>query len=329
MQVKVKKAARRRALPALKAVLLLVIVGTVWYTLRQQRQGLDDIFREFRTALTLPNALLLALVIALTALNWSLEARKWQALARRIEAVTFADALRGVLAGLSIGFVSQVNAGDFLGKVGSLRSDRRLEALGAVLLGSGVQSFVTLAFGTLAYALFLNRVPQSPDRAHLLVLAGLGGTLAASLWLYARRDRLETWLARFGWLRRFSRNFHVLQTYTPGEVSAVLGWATLRHLTFTGQFLLVLRMFDVRLPLVDSWTAVNGVFLAKTLVPAFHFLSDLGIREFSALYFFGFFGVPAARVVSATLTLWLFNLLLPVLVGSVFVFQLRFSRTAR
>lgn len=329
MQVSLKNVARRRTLPLLKASVLLVVAGTVWYTLRQQRQGLSAIFQEFTKALTLPNAVLLGLVVALTALNWSLEARKWQALARKIEPISFGDALRGVLAGLSIGFVSQVNAGDFLGKVGSLRSDRRLEALGAVLLGSGVQSFVTLAFGTLAYAAFLVRVPEPLGRGHFAGLAVLGSTLALALGLYARRNRLETGLARFRGLRRFSRNFHVLQTYSPTETARVLGWATLRHLTFTLQFLLVLAMFGIRLPLLDSWTVVSLVFLAKTLIPAFHFLSDLGIREFSALYFFGFFDVPAARVVSATLTLWLFNLLIPVLVGSAFVLQLRFPRTAR
>jgi uncharacterized membrane protein YbhN (UPF0104 family) len=329
MQVNLKKPPTRRLGLLLKAAVGVVVVGTVWYTLHQQRQGLGDIFREFRTAFAPGNAARLALVLALTALNWSLEARKWQALARRIEPISFGAALRGVLAGLTIGFVSQVNAGDFLGKVGSLRSDRRLEALGAVLLGSGVQTFVTLAFGTLAYAVFLSRVPEPLDGGYLAVLGLLVGTLAFSGWLYARRDRFEYWLARFDWLRRFSRNFHVLQTYAPGEVARVLGWATLRHLTFSLQFLLVLRVFGVTISLLDAWTVVNLVFLAKTFIPAFHFLSDLGVREFSALYFFGFFGVPAARVVSATLALWLANVLLPVLVGSAFVFQLRLTRRTR
>jgi uncharacterized membrane protein YbhN (UPF0104 family) len=329
MQVKVKKTARHRAGPYLQAALVAVLAGTVWYTLDQQRTGLRAIFSELRTTLAGAGTQYLGLVVGLTALNWSLEARKWQVLARRIERVPFGRALRGVLAGASIGFVSQVNAGDFVGKIGTLHSDRRLDALGAVLLGSLVQTFVTLAFGTAAYALFLGRVPQPLTAGPAAVLLGLLAILGLLLGLYARRAQLEPLLARWSWLRRFGRHVHVMQTYPLREVLGVIGWAVLRHLTFTVQFLLVLRLFGVMLPLRDAWTVVNLVFLAKTVVPTVHFLSDLGVREFSALYFFGFFGVPAARVASATLALWVVNLLVPVVVGSGFALQLTYFRSTR
>ncbi|MES2732218.1 MAG: UPF0104 family protein, partial [Bacteroidota bacterium] len=55
----------------------------------------------------------------------------------------------------------------------------------------------------------------------------------------------------------------------------------------------------------------------------FHFLSDLGVREFSALYIFEFYHASLSAVLAATLSLWLLNILLPALSGSALVWRLK------
>ena len=60
--------------------------------------------------------------------------------------------------------------------------------------------------------------------------------------------------------------------------------------------------------------------------PTFNFLSDLGVREASALLFFERFAVAIEPVILASLLVWIINLLIPTLLSLVFVSKLRFIR---
>jgi uncharacterized membrane protein YbhN (UPF0104 family) len=61
----------------------------------------------------------------------------------------------------------------------------------------------------------------------------------------------------------------------------------------------------------------------KSVLPSFNFLSDLGIREFSAVYFFSPLGVDEIAIISASLLIWLINLLAPAMVGFFYVLRLK------
>ncbi len=309
------------------ALRLLILIAVVWFVVqafRERQTGLAEIVRYARQSLTAAHAGMLVLVAVLTPLNWSLEALKWRELAAKIQPVTFGDAFRGVLAGLSLGFATPANLGDFAGRLGSLKSDRRLENLGALAVGNAMQFYVSLLGGTLAYGYFLAKILPQPTAGHWLVLGLLLVTLGFGLWVAARRRTVPALFESRRWLQRFGQYVRVVAEYSPGELGRVLGWAALRYAVFTGQFMLVLPVFGIDLPLADALCGVTLVFFAKTAIPAFHFLSDLGVREFTALYFFSFWHVAPEAVVSATLTLWLINILLPAAVGTGWLLRVRF-----
>lgn len=58
-----------------------------------------------------------------------------------------------------------------------------------------------------------------------------------------------------------------------------------------------------------------------------NFLSDLGIREFSAIYFFDHFGVDLVAVINASLTLWIINILLPTIIGAPLTLKMKLRTT--
>lgn len=305
---------------------LLTLVLVLWFVvqaLRQRQTGLLEIAQHLRRSLQPASLGWLALTVALIPLNWSLEALKWRGLARKIQPVCFRDALEGVLAGLSFGFATPANLGDYAGRLLNLNSDRRLENLGAALLGNGAQYFVTLLGGTMGYAYFQATHAGTLHPGHRLLLGAMVLALGFGLWVGLRREAALNRLARYRWLAPVSRSLWVIGRYRAGELAHLMGWATLRYLVFSLQFLLVLHGFGIRLSLAELLSTVALVFFAKTVLPSFHFLSDLGIREFTALYFFSFFAVQPAAVVSATLTLWVLNILGPVMVGTVFLLRLK------
>lgn len=317
---------RQFSLFLLKWIAPILILWLVVRSLQEKQQDLGQVVTLLQQAFTGKNGGWLILTLLLTAVNWSIEALKWQALARKLEPMPFGTALKGVLAGQSLGFVSQANLGDMAGKMGYLSARNRLDSIGAFLLGSTIQFLVTLFAGTLAYTAFLVRI--SAGWGHWAVLTALWIACLITFWLLTLRGRAAPLLERVSWLASSARFFRILETYSRKDVAYVTTLASLRFLTYSLQFLLVLYGFEVGLPVADQLTVVWLLFLTKSIIPAFSFLSDLGIRTFSTVYFFGFYDVNPALVTSASLTVWLVNILIPVLVGIVFVVQLRYFRAS-
>lgn len=262
-------------------------------------------------------------LVVLIPVNWGFEALKWQILLQRIEKTSFWDAYRGVLAGVSLGFALPAQLGDTAGRVLSLRSGERGAAIGASLVSGGMQFYVALVFGAVAWAHYLVQVPKrdTPTGRWLLVL--LVGLSAAGVLFGLVRQRLVRWLETRSGLRRYANYWNVAGLYDDYEIGLALGAATARYMIFSTQFYLALRLVGVSLPNDVSASGIGLVFLAKTITPAFNLLSDLGVREAASLWVFAPFGVPAPVLITATLTLWTANLLTPVLVGLVWVWQIK------
>jgi hypothetical protein len=55
-------------------------------------------------------------------------------------------------------------------------------------------------------------------------------------------------------------------------------------------------------------------------------LSDLGVRELSAMYVFGLLGQERLQVLSASLSLWLLNIVVPSAIGLFFVLRLKLGK---
>lgn len=312
----------RRAWFGVRLVLLCLMLGYIGFTLVQRQESLTKLFRQWQLAWNINNAGYGALLMLLGPVNWWLEARKWRLLAGKIARISTKEAFRGVLAGLSLGFVTPNTLGDYAARVWMLENRNRMEAIGAVLLGRLAQLYITLLCGGTALAYFV-RTEFPLQRGWLLVIwLLLGILLAAGLYVAVDR-RFVLALHRVRRLKKISRYLDVLAVYRPSEVFRVLGFALFRYAVFSFQCVLLLLIFSIHLPWATMLTGTSLVFLAKSVVPAFHFLSDLGVREFSSLYIFSYYEVAPSAVLAATLSLWLLNILLPALVGWLLLWRLK------
>lgn len=269
----------------------------------------------------------LAGLVLLAPVNWGFEALKWQLLIRRVEPVRYGAAYRGVLAGLSLGFVLPTQVGDTTGRVLSLRSARRGEAVGASLVSGGLQFLVALLFGALAWTYQLTTLSIRNTGLGWLLAGLLLALILLALGAGAARKQLinRPLLHRYSWTRKLAPYWQIAGQYTAPELLSAFGAAVARYLVFSFQFYLVLRLYGIDLPAGPVAAGIGLVFLAKTITPAFNLLSDLGVREAAALWVFSPYAVPAPLLLTATLTLWLTNVLLPVLVGLIWVWQLRIT----
>ena len=305
-----------------KIAVFAALVTYIVYIVRQQPFNWAIVQTQLRTV-EHPERWAAGLLL-LTPVNWGLEALKWQLLLRQVERISFRDAYRGVLAGVSLGFALPAQLGDTAGRALSLRT-RPAGAVGASLVSGGMQFYVAIVFGTVAWAHHLAVVSERNNPAGrwllgLLMVLSLGGVVFG--WL---RRRLIGYLAGRPGLSRFAPYWQVAGLYADREIGLALGAAALRYLVFSVQFFLAMQVVGLAVPTEVAASGIGLVFLAKTITPAFNLLSDLGVREAAALWVFSPFNLSVPVLLTATLTLWVANVLTPVLVGLIWVWKLKLT----
>lgn len=260
-----------------------------------------------------------AALLLLMCVNWGLESAKWRWLVSPLEEIGGPRALLATLAGTSVGLITPNRTGEFLGRVLLLSPGTRIAASFATALGSIAQFVVTLSAGGLAMAglLLLDRPLPWPEGGFSIALVMLTAIVtAAALLLYLRPGLLRQLLLLVPFLSRLGEASGILSRYARHELIVVLLLSVLRYAVFTVQFALMLQAFGAGVALGDALLAVPLIYLVTTLVPTV-MLTELGVRGSVSLAVFGPLGGAAPAVLLAAFTVWLVNLVLPAVAGSV------------
>lgn len=307
---------------ALKVAILAVAIFFIHRSIEGNENFNDDFMKAVHNALQWKNAWWLVLLFLLIAVNWSFEALKWKYLVSKLETITFLGAFKGVLTGLTMSFVSTTNAGAYFGRVWQLKHERRYEVLGGIVINSFSQTAITYFFGGFGLNYYLMWNGTLPETWFWPYQVFYGLVVLICIVLVFRSGKSVRLLQR---MTKVYRYLEIISKYTFRDNLIVLGLSSLRYITYFSQFYIVLQLFGIELPLGHLVSGISLVYLAKSIIPNFSFLTDLGIREFTAMQLMGEngYGVPDAMIISATLSLWLINVLFPVIVGSVFTWQMR------
>ncbi len=283
-------------------------------------QGMDRPWAFWRgSADPVPWGMFVA-VGALMLLNWAIEARKWQLLMRPVQRIGFLRSYTATMAGTSIGLITPNRVGEFAGRVLFLDPEHRVQGSFATLLGSIAQFVVTLLVGGVAllFGRYLWHTGSDALQPWSVVVWSALLIGCAAVFLYFSPGAFARLLLAIPWLRRFERHAHVLDTIDRRTLVHVFALSLLRYAVFTLQFALVLEAL-ASVALMQSFMAVPVVFLVTTLVPTTA-LTELGIRGSVAATF-----IPgeAPGIVLSTGFIWLVNIVLPAVAGSVILLVAR------
>ena len=269
-------------------------------------------------------------LVLLMVLNWGLESAKWRWLVAPVEEIGGLRAFLATLAGTSVGLVTPNRTGEFLGRVLFLSPDARIAASFATALGSIAQFVITLLAGglSLVVLLLLERPLPWPGGGLSVTLVVLTAIVAgAALVLFLSPGLFRQLLLLVPFLRKLGEASGILSRYARHELVVVLLLSLLRYVVFTVQFVLMLLAFDAGLRLGDALLAVPLIYLVTTLVPTV-MLTELGVRGSVSLAVLGALGGAASGILLAAFTVWLVNLVLPAVAGSVVLLVVRI-RTRR
>lgn len=271
----------------------------------------------------LHGALITALL--LMGVNWGIESYKWRWLMVPVERIGPWRALVATIAGTSVGLITPNRTGEFLGRVLFLAPENRVRGGFATALGSIAQFVVTLVLGgmgLLAMRLLHRPLPWSSGWIPTMLVSLTALVSIGALLLYLYPGLLRQLLLLLPFLKRLEKPSGVLHAYARHELLAVLLLSLLRYTVFAGQFVLLLRAFGGGAILSDTLLVIPVIYLVSTLVPTM-MLTELGVRGSAAVALFAPLGGVDAGVLLATTVLWLINIVLPALAGSVILIVAR------
>lgn len=277
---------------------------------------------EIRTSLNYALSMLgedpyeLLLVLLLMPVNWLLEGLKWKKLCAPIINLSFKNAFKGVLAGISVAFVTPHGWGDYVARIGLIDNAERMRLIGGLMFGRLTQLLMTLTFGAIGLFMYL-------DKWSVLNFWYLGLFTVIFLFTFFNKTILRRLKP---YLFKVKKYFQIIEDYDMRTIYTVLLYSFLRYLVFGFQFLMIMFIFDIDLSIKTLIGGTTWIFLVKSIVPSFNFLSDLGIREVSAILFFEHYLTDMSPVVMATMLIWLINILLPAILGSLFIFSIKAFR---
>ncbi|WP_229253799.1 lysylphosphatidylglycerol synthase domain-containing protein [Dyadobacter sp. NIV53] len=306
----------------------ILIISYIVTTFRNEEKGIGNVADVFQRILAREHFPILTFMLILVPLNWALESLKWRQLARKVVPISFWDAFRGTLTGLAIGVAAPAQLGDTIGRIAALRSDKRLLAIGAALVSNGIQFYVSVVIGALGWFFIKDRLTITENSKQLLnLLLVIIITLGWIVVLF--RKQLMNWHPSRPYLQKLHSYLKIIGEYTAADLLLSTAYGTFRYFVFLTQFVLALSLFDFPLTYPELSSCVALIFLAKTLIPAINVLGDLGLREFTALFVFKQYNLPAEEIIAATFLIWIINVLGPILIGIFLIWKYKWKNVIK
>jgi uncharacterized membrane protein YbhN (UPF0104 family) len=279
-----------------------------------------------------PNLGIMLLVFVLMFLNWGLEARKWQLLVSRIQKVSFGRAFKAIFSGQALGFNTPNRVGESAGRAIFLDEGNRLRGIVLSVVGSMSQIIVTFATGLVS--LIYMRLHILDDTHHLEGLSifwldGLIYALTVGIVLFIILFFRLSWaiqlLEKIPFIAKHRFFVQKLENLHWRELTRILFLSCCRYVVFVVQYVLLLQVFEVEIPWLDAAAIVCVMFLVLAIVPTIA-LAELGFRGKLSIQLFGLLSTNTIGIVATAAGIWIINLIIPAIAGSLFILGIRLFR---
>lgn len=262
----------------------------------------------------------------LMVINWTLETAKWKIAIAPIQSIHFIRALKAILAGTCIASFTPNRVGEYLGRMLFVDSGNKIVSVAPTILCSMCQMLITLVAGSVGLILYREVATLSPAAwlpPSLFKPAIVVTVLAAVILIlvYFGFDPLVHRVNR--WLLKNNKSFFVPDNYSFQSLSRILLLSVARYLVFLLQYGLLFSLFGISLSALQVFTGVSVMFVLMALVPTLTFLTDLGFRWAVGIQVFQVYTLNTAGILAVSLGIWLINLIIPALVGSLLILRIK------
>lgn len=308
---------------------VLILALLTWFVFKD-KDGFQYIFGDFSNVWNelfsdWIQYLILFAVVLMMVLNWGVEALKWKRVTKPLQKLSLGESFKSVLAGLAVGFFIPNRVGEYAGK--SLMLEKKFFWKASVLafFTSFAQLFCTAFWGLLSLIFFSSLITSYlPVNIHAISIALFVLVIILLLLVYLRLDVITRLFRRF---KKIQRQLEVLHELKMADKFYVLGMSFLRFFIFSFQYIILLTLLGISLPLIDAFLIIALLYVLLMIVPTIA-LTELPARSTLLLmllvswYDLQGMAQPDAlelRIIIASTLIWLINIAGPAIFGAFFI----------
>lgn len=269
------------------------------------------------------NKVYLVGVILMMFLNWLVEALKWRYMISKIENISIMTAYRAIFTGITVSTFTPNRIGEYGGRVFCLEKGDRIKAVFITVLCSMSQLLVTILYGSISLFILFDEIliDKTFLSVSLLILLNL-----FLLFSYFNISHIVNFLGKFKLIKSFKKYLEVLVMYNYKDLIIAFIYSNTRYFIFSLQFIILLHVFGINISFMDAILSVMLIFFFITITPTIT-IAEIGVRGSVAIFVLGLFSSNDIAILSSTTLLWLINLIIPAIIGSFFIFSLKFFRS--
>jgi Uncharacterised protein family (UPF0104). len=307
----------------LKATILVLAFVFIYHQYLTKGDNLKEFEKAINRLSHKEVTIVMSVVMLLMLANWFVECLKWQHLTRKLVKISLWQCIEGVFCGLTWAIFTPNRIGEYGGRVMFLPPRKRIHGVFAMAVGSFGQNVITNVLGAAALIWFCFTFLHL--NGWILALITIAGVAFISLFLVAFFN--IKWLVRLlnsiSFLRKYHRFFDIMGDYRLTELRNIMGFCLTRFFIFSFQYYLIIHLLIPEIPFVDVILMVFIVFFVQSALPSLDLL-DVPVRATASATLFAYVTSQQVAVIAAFTSIWLINLIIPAILGSVFIFNLKF-----
>ncbi|MDI9363379.1 MAG: lysylphosphatidylglycerol synthase domain-containing protein [Flavobacterium sp.] len=295
----------------------------------QQQKGLQQSWQTIVAALKGSSQWRLYVTFVLMFCNWGLEAKKWQVLMQAIQPLSYWRSFRAIFSGQALASSTPNRVGEFVGRIVYLNDGNRLRALSLSAVGSFAQIIVTFVMGLLGLLLVYTSITSKLQTAFSLstfwinwLVYAVSLTVIVQLVCFYNLSWITKLVEKIPLVSKYRFFIQKLEDLHNKQLTNILVLSLLRYVVYVVQYLLLFQLFQVDISwwMISSLVSVQLMIMA--VVPSIA-LAELGVRGQVSIALFGLFSSNTIGIIAAVSGIWLINLIVPALVGSLLILGIR------
>jgi len=307
---------------AIKALLLVLLAYFVYEKLVSKHDL--KLFEDILLKMDRTRAIItMGLLVLFMFFNWGLEAAKWKYLTKKLQPMTYWESTQAVFCGLSWALLTPNRLGEYGGRVMFLPPRKRIHGVFAMAVGSFGQNVVTNVLGAIAVVLFCFSFLKLNIVFNLGILIINLAIIGMMLLFYFNMRWMVSLLNSIKFLRKYHRFFDIMARYKFSELVRIMGFCVARFAVFSSQYYFIIHFLVPEISLYHILMMIYVMFVIQSALPSLDLL-DIGVRSVTAGTLFAYVTNQKIAIVSSVTSIWFINLIVPAVLGSIFVLKLKF-----
>ena len=247
---------------------------------------------------------------------------------QKVQPISFSRSFRAILSGVSFSVSTPNRIGEYLGRILYMEEGNRLRVISLTIVGSMSQLIITLFAGSIGL-FFIRKIIETGEMMQGMDSFWLGvlqyGVIIVLLILTGIYFRLSLLINLVDKLRnnnRYSWLVSSLKEIDATLLLKLLSLSAIRYVVFVVQYFLLFRLFEVNTGWERCFWAVSVIFLVLAIIPTFA-IAELGLRGNVSLKLIGLFSTNSLGISLTTATIWIINLVLPAIAGSLLILSIK------